>query len=41
MRVTIIKDFAKEHFKATPMLDYALKVEAITTAKKVFFIEAG
>ena len=34
MRVTIMKDYAKKHFKATPLLDYALDVEKITTAKK-------
>ncbi|HTY74274.1 MAG TPA: citrate/2-methylcitrate synthase [Candidatus Nanoarchaeia archaeon] len=33
-RVTIMKEYAKEHFKATPLLDYALEVEKITTAKK-------
>jgi ATP citrate (pro-S)-lyase len=34
MRVAIMKDFAKKHFKSTPLLDYALEVEKITTAKK-------
>jgi len=34
MRVTIIKEYAKSHFKATPLLDYALEVEKITTAKR-------
>jgi ATP citrate (pro-S)-lyase len=34
MRVTIMKDYAKKHFKATPLLDYALEVEKITTTKK-------
>ncbi|KAJ1653118.1 ATP citrate lyase subunit 1 [Dispira simplex] len=34
LRVTIIKDFAKRHFPATPILDYALAVEQITTSKK-------
>ncbi len=34
MRVTIMKEFAKNHFKATPLLDYALEVEKVTTAKK-------
>jgi ATP citrate (pro-S)-lyase len=33
-RVTIMKDYAKKHFKATPLLDYALEVEKLTTAKK-------
>ena len=34
MRVSIMKDYAKKHFKATPLLDYALEVEKITTSKK-------
>ena len=34
MRVTIIKEYAKSHFKATRLLDYALEVEKITTAKR-------
>lgn len=34
MRVTIIKDYVKKHFKATPLLDYALEVEKLTTKKK-------
>ncbi|KAJ1983550.1 ATP citrate lyase subunit 1 [Dimargaris verticillata] len=34
LRVSIIKDFAKRHFPATPILDYALAVEQITTSKK-------
>ena len=34
MRVTIMKDYTKKHFKATPLLDYALEVEKLTTAKK-------
>ncbi len=33
-RVTILKEYAKKHFKATPLLDYALEVEKLTTAKK-------
>ena len=33
-RVAIMKDYAKKHFKATPLLDYALEVERLTTAKK-------
>src|SRR5512137_750944 len=33
-RVTIMKDYAKKHFKATPLLDYALQVEKLTTQKK-------
>jgi len=34
MRVTIIKNYAKKHFKKTDLLDYALKVEKITTGKR-------
>ena len=34
MRVTIMKDYAKKNFKVTPLLDYALEVEKLTTAKK-------
>ncbi|MGA2680251.1 MAG: citrate/2-methylcitrate synthase [Candidatus Bathyarchaeia archaeon] len=34
MRVTIMKEYAKKNFKATPLLDYALEVEKITTSKK-------
>lgn len=34
VRVTIIKDFAKKYFKSTELLDYALEVEKITTAKR-------
>ena len=34
MRVELMKDFAKEHFPATPLLDYALSVEQVTTKKK-------
>ncbi len=33
-RVVIIRDFAKANFLATPILDYALEVEKITTQKK-------
>ena len=33
-RVTIMKEYAKKHFKVTPLLDYALEVEKLTTAKK-------
>lgn len=33
MRVQILKDFVKQHFPATPLLDYALEVEKITTSK--------
>jgi len=34
MRVTIIKGYAKKNFKSTPLLDYALEVEKITTSKR-------
>jgi len=34
MRVTILKEYAKKHFKTTALLDYALEVEKVTTAKK-------
>ncbi|KAG0219144.1 citrate synthase [Mortierella sp. NVP41] len=34
LRVEIIKNYAKTHFPATPVLDYALAVETITTSKK-------
>lgn len=34
MRVKIIKDFVLENFPATPLLNYALEVEKITTSKK-------
>ncbi|ESO97048.1 hypothetical protein LOTGIDRAFT_201946 [Lottia gigantea] len=34
MRVVILKDYVKKHFPASPLLDYALEVERITTSKK-------
>ncbi len=34
VRVEIIKSFAQREFKTTALLDYALKVQAITTRKK-------
>uniref|UniRef100_A0A8C9VBQ1 ATP-citrate synthase n=1 Tax=Scleropages formosus TaxID=113540 RepID=A0A8C9VBQ1_SCLFO len=34
MRVQILKDYVKQHFPATQLLDYALDVEKITTSKK-------
>jgi len=34
MRVTLLKNFAKQHFPLTPLLDYALEVEKITVSKK-------
>jgi len=33
MRVQNLKDFVKQHFPATQLLDYALEVEKITTSK--------
>nr|UEK51402.1 ATPCL-like protein [Parasacculina yatsui] len=33
-RVEIIKQFVKDNFPASPLLDYALEVEKITTSKK-------
>merc|ERR1712106_274836 len=33
-RVTLISEYAKEHFPNTPMLDFAREVEQITTKKK-------
>ncbi len=33
-RVELMKDFAKRNFKDTPLLNYALSVEAVTTQKK-------
>ncbi|CAH1788725.1 unnamed protein product [Owenia fusiformis] len=33
-RVVILKDFVKQNFPSTPLLDYALEVEKITTSKK-------
>lgn len=33
MRVKILKDYAKMHFPSTPLVDYALEVEQITTTK--------
>jgi len=34
MRVVILKNYAMEHFPATPLLKYAVDVEKITTSKK-------
>ena len=34
MRVTAMKAFCQKNFKSTPLLDYALEVEKLTTAKK-------
>jgi len=33
-RVELMKGFARTHFRGTPLLDYALLVEAVTTQKK-------
>ena len=33
MRVVILKEFVKENFPSTPLLDYALEVEKITTGQ--------
>ena len=33
-RVSLVKEFAKENFPKTPLLDYALATESITTSKK-------
>ncbi|CAK9090544.1 unnamed protein product, partial [Durusdinium trenchii] len=37
-RVVLIKEYAKTHFPATPLLDFALAVEQITTKKKASLI---
>jgi len=34
VRVELMKNFAKENFKDTPLLNYALSIEAVTTQKK-------
>ena len=34
MRVILLKQFAKDNFPSTPLLDYASEVEKITTSKK-------
>ena len=34
MRVTLVKQFAHEHFTTTQLLDFALEVEKITTSKR-------
>jgi ATP citrate (pro-S)-lyase len=38
MRVKIIKDYAKKYFPSTPVLDFALSVEQVTTKKKATLI---
>ena len=35
MGIVIIKDYVKEHFPSTPLLDYALEVEKITKSKVI------
>merc|ERR1719276_138613 len=37
-RVVIIKEYAKKHFKSTPVLDFALEVEQLTTKKRANLI---
>lgn len=34
IRVTLIKEFARSNFPATPLLNYALEVEKLTTSKR-------
>lgn len=34
LRVTLLKDYTREHFPSTDLLDFALEVEKITTAKR-------
>jgi ATP citrate (pro-S)-lyase len=34
MRVSILKDFIRAHFPASPLVDYALEVEQLTTQKR-------
>ncbi|MBN3296515.1 ACLY synthase, partial [Amia calva] len=41
MRVQILKDFVKQHFPATQLLDYALDVEKITTSKASWIAHHG
>lgn len=38
MRVNIIKEYAQKHFQSTPILDYALSVEQLTTKKRANLI---
>lgn len=35
MRVVILKEYAQKNFPATPLLDYAIEVEKITTSKVI------
>jgi ATP citrate (pro-S)-lyase len=34
MRVTLVKEFVTSNFPQTPLLNYALETEKITTSKK-------
>jgi ATP citrate (pro-S)-lyase len=38
MRVALVKEYAKKHFPRTPVLDFALEVEQVTTKKKATLI---
>jgi len=38
MRVVVIKEYAKKHFKSTSILDFALEVEQLTTRKRANLI---
>jgi ATP citrate (pro-S)-lyase len=38
MRVKLIKEYAQKHFSRTPVLDFAMAVEQITTKKKATLI---
>jgi ATP citrate (pro-S)-lyase len=38
MRVKLMKDYVKQTFPSTPVLDYALEVEKITTSKVILTI---
>lgn len=38
MRVSLVRDYAKTHFPKTPVLDFALGVEQVTTKKKATLI---
>jgi len=37
-RVVLVKEYAKKHFKSTPILDFALEVEQLTTKKRANLI---
>ncbi len=39
MRVVIMKEFVKTNFPSTPLLDFAIEVEKITTSKVRELIE--